>query len=60
MTHPRVYAKLRAEIDKAVESGISGTGIVPEKKARQLPYLSAVVREALRVSSTQVFHIAPA
>ncbi|KAH9871815.1 hypothetical protein J1614_006072 [Plenodomus biglobosus] len=49
MTHPRVYAKLQSEIDETVKSGIAGPDIIPDKEARQLPYLGAVVREALRV-----------
>ncbi|KAH9877358.1 hypothetical protein IAQ61_002723 [Plenodomus lingam] len=49
MTHPRVYTKLQSEIDHTVESDIAGPNTVSDKAARQLPYLGAVVREALRV-----------
>lgn len=46
MTSPRVYAKLRLEVDAEARSA---PGIVSAARARQLPYLQAVVREALRV-----------
>ncbi|KAF2000019.1 pisatin demethylase [Amniculicola lignicola CBS 123094] len=48
MTHQRVYKKLQAEIDGAVKSGVAGD-IIPDVEARRLPYLSAVIREGLRV-----------
>lgn len=50
MSHPRVYAKLQAEIDEAVKSGMASSGVIPDVEARRLPYLTAVVREGLRVS----------
>jgi cytochrome P450 len=52
MSHPRVYAKLQAEIDEAVENGTApaSPGIISDTKVRQLPYLGAVVREGMRVS----------
>lgn len=50
MSHPRVYAKLQAEIEGAVRSGTASTGVVSDAEARGVPYLVAVVREALRVS----------
>jgi cytochrome P450 len=50
ITHPRVYKKLQAEIDEAVKSGASGSGIISDAQARKLPYLGAVVREGMRVS----------
>lgn len=51
MTHPRVYAKLRAEIDEAVKSGTAPAfpDIITDTEARKLPYLGAVVREGMRV-----------
>jgi cytochrome P450 len=51
MSHPRVYRKLQAEIDGAVKAGIAppAPGVIPDKDARQLPYLAAVVREGMRV-----------
>lgn len=51
MSHPRVYAKLQAEIDGAVKAGMApaSPGIVPDAEARRLPYLSAVIHEGLRV-----------
>ncbi|KAJ4355238.1 hypothetical protein N0V95_003133 [Ascochyta clinopodiicola] len=50
-THPRVYAKLQAEIDDAVKSGLApaSPAIIPDTAARKLPYLAAVVREGMRV-----------
>jgi cytochrome P450 len=47
ITHPRVYSKLQSEIDAAVTSGSSG--VISDTEARKLPYLGAVVREAMRV-----------
>lgn len=51
MTHPRVYAKLQAEIDAAVKShGLPRVpDIVCDSDVRRLPYLAAVVRESLRI-----------
>ncbi|KAL4937360.1 hypothetical protein BDV06DRAFT_74904 [Aspergillus oleicola] len=52
MTNPRVYLKLRDEVDNAVASGLApatGQGLISTTDARQLPYLQAVIREALRV-----------
>jgi len=50
MSHPRVYAKLQKEIDAAVNRGVTpASDIIPDVEARKLPYLSAVIREAMRV-----------
>ena len=52
MTNPRVYARLRREIDDAVRDGAApaaGAGLISAAQARQLPYLQAIIREALRV-----------
>jgi cytochrome P450 len=52
MTNPRVYLRLQREIDDAVRSHrapSTGGGIITAAQARQLPYLQAVIREALRV-----------
>lgn len=52
MTNPRVYLKLQREIDEAVRNGISSdddSEIVPHAQARRLPYLQAVIREAIRI-----------
>ncbi|OCL03164.1 pisatin demethylase [Glonium stellatum] len=54
-THPRVYAKLQAEIDGAAAKGGTAPAspaspdVISDAEARRLPYLGAVVREALRV-----------
>ncbi|KAK3939350.1 pisatin demethylase [Diplogelasinospora grovesii] len=45
MTHPRVCDKLQAEID----SRVPGDGIASASLTREMPYLQAVIREALRV-----------
>ncbi|CEJ83191.1 hypothetical protein VHEMI03211 [[Torrubiella] hemipterigena] len=53
MTNPRVHSKLQVEIDGAVRAGrapASGSGIISANQAKQLPYLQAVIREALRVT----------
>jgi cytochrome P450 len=52
MTNPCVYLKLQREIDDAVRSDralSTGGGLITAAQARQLPYLQAVIREALRV-----------
>lgn len=51
MSHPRVYAKLQAEIDGAVKAEIAPDSpeIIADTEARRLPYLSAVIREGMRV-----------
>ena len=51
MSHPRVYAKLQAEIDEAVQNGKApaSPGVVSDAQVRRLPYLGAVVREAMRM-----------
>jgi cytochrome P450 len=49
MSHPRVYAKLQKEIDQAAAGSAVGEDIVLDVEARKLPYLSAVIREGLRV-----------
>ena len=49
MSHPRVYTKLQKEIDQAAAGSAVGEDIIPDAEARKLPYLSAVIREGLRV-----------
>ncbi|KAF2503192.1 pisatin demethylase [Lophium mytilinum] len=51
MSHPRVYATLQADIDRAVKAGVAPASpeIISDIEARGLVYLGAVVREALRV-----------
>ncbi|KAI1739912.1 cytochrome P450 [Xylaria scruposa] len=51
MTNPRVYKKLQAEIDDAVKSGRAPPTpeIIKPAQARELIYLQAVIKEALRV-----------
>ena len=45
LTNPPVYAKLRSEIDEAGKQG----GIIQNSETASLPYLRAVVKEAIRV-----------
>jgi len=45
MATPRIYSKLQAECDA---SGIPMTEIISYARAKELPYLRAVVRESLR------------
>ena len=51
VSHPRVYNKLREEIDRTVKSGVTtiSSDVISDAHVRQLPYLNAVVREAMRV-----------
>jgi cytochrome P450 len=51
ITHPRVYSKLRTEIDASVSSGIApaSPGIASDECLKNMPYLQAVVREGLRI-----------
>lgn len=52
MTNPRVYAKLRREIDEAIsqdKAPSSSEGIISNTAVKQLPYLAAVIREGIRV-----------
>jgi cytochrome P450 len=48
ITHPRVYFRLQAEVDEVVASG-AAPEIVSDSCLRNMPYLQAVVREALRI-----------
>ncbi|KGO75812.1 Cytochrome P450 [Penicillium italicum] len=50
ITNPRVYSRLQREIDDTVCLGHApsvGEGLVAATQARNLPYLQAVIREAL-------------
>ncbi|EIT81919.1 cytochrome P450 monooxygenase [Aspergillus oryzae 100-8] len=50
LSNPRVYKKLQAEIDGAVEDGRApSTGIISDAQLRRLEYLQAVIREGLRI-----------
>jgi cytochrome P450 len=52
ITNPRVYRKLQEEIDDAVKAGKAPEdGVISDAEARKLPYLGAVVREGMRVST---------
>lgn len=47
LTHPRVYAKLQAEIDASPVT--SPSGVICDADARRLPYLQAVIKEGMRI-----------
>ncbi|KAJ5865564.1 hypothetical protein N7534_000117 [Penicillium rubens] len=52
ITNPRVYLRLQREIDDAARSGRAPSkdeGLITAAQARNIPYLQAVIREALRV-----------
>ncbi|KAL2785026.1 cytochrome P450 [Aspergillus keveii] len=53
MSNIRVYRKLQREVDEAVALGqaprTSEHGLISAAQARQLPYLQAVIREAMRI-----------
>lgn len=49
VTHPRVYLQLNTEINNCAARDGRGTSIVPMKEVQSLPYLQAVIKEALRV-----------
>ncbi|AEO68180.1 uncharacterized protein THITE_2049461 [Thermothielavioides terrestris NRRL 8126] len=51
MTHPPVYARLQAEVDAAAAGGSVPPvpGVVSDAVVKGLPYLQAVVKEAMRV-----------
>ncbi|EHL03048.1 putative Pisatin demethylase [Glarea lozoyensis 74030] len=45
VSNPRVYNKLRLEIDSTLTTG----NIIPSSIARELPYLQAVIKEGIRM-----------
>ncbi|KAI1343555.1 cytochrome P450 [Xylariaceae sp. FL0016] len=47
ITTPRVYQRLKAEIRKAVQSGVSFP--ITQEQAKKIPYLQAVLKEGLRM-----------
>jgi cytochrome P450 len=51
ITHPRVYSKLRTEVDAFVSSGAAphAGGIASDECLKSMPYLQAVVREGIRI-----------
>lgn len=53
LSNPRVYKALQAEIRAAVDSGAAppAPDVIKYAQARELPYLQAVVKEAIRVYS---------
>ncbi|KAL8389335.1 hypothetical protein RB595_008759 [Gaeumannomyces hyphopodioides] len=51
LSHPRVYAKLQAEVDAAAAAMGDGSGVVSDSIAKGLPYLQAVIKEGMRVHS---------
>ncbi|KAK3355720.1 cytochrome P450 [Neurospora tetraspora] len=51
LTHPRVYARLQAEVDAAVKDGRAAPypSVVSNATQRQLPYLWACCKEGMRM-----------
>ena len=51
LTHPRVYAKLQAEVDAAVTGGKAPVvpEIISDVEAKKLPYMQACIKETMRV-----------
>ncbi|KAF9874726.1 cytochrome P450 [Colletotrichum karsti] len=51
LTHPRVYAKLQAEVDAfhATEQVSTASGIISDVETRKMEYLQAVIKEGMRV-----------
>jgi len=51
LTHPRIYNKLRAEIDAAIRDGLAppSPGVISDAQCRKLPYIHAVIKEANRL-----------
>lgn len=48
LTNPRVYAKLRKEIDEAIATGKVSYPVITNAESQQLRYLQAVIKEGLR------------
>ncbi|EAQ83729.1 hypothetical protein CHGG_10133 [Chaetomium globosum CBS 148.51] len=49
LTHPATFTKLRAEVDAAAAAGHAPGRLVSWRRARELPYLDACVKEAGRL-----------
>ncbi|KAK4206779.1 cytochrome P450 [Rhypophila decipiens] len=47
-SHPRVYAKLQAEIHATAQER-KYKGVIPDSEVRKLPYLQAVIKEGMRM-----------
>ncbi|KAI1099516.1 cytochrome P450 [Jackrogersella minutella] len=50
ITSPRVYVKVRAEIDAAIADGRMPSSPARAEEVKQLPYMQSVIREGLRFS----------
>lgn len=53
MSNSRAYRRLQAELDEAVRNDAApaaGEGVISFAQAKKLPYLQAVIREALRLN----------
>ena len=48
-THPNVYNKLQAELDKAESEHRLAHPVITDAEARTLPYLQACIKEGLRI-----------
>lgn len=49
LTTPNVYRKVQAEIDRAVKSRKASRPVIRDSEARELPYVQAAIREAMRL-----------
>lgn len=49
VSNPRVYLRLNQEIDEALKSGNVSFPVISLSEAKALPYLSAIVKEGLRI-----------
>ncbi|KAK0726781.1 cytochrome P450 [Lasiosphaeria miniovina] len=49
LTHPATLARLRAEVDAAAAAGDMPESLAPWRRARELPYLDACIKEAGRL-----------
>jgi cytochrome P450 len=49
ISSPRVYSRLQAEIDSALRDGNISRPVISNEEALALPYLQAVIKEALRI-----------
>lgn len=49
LTNPPMYAKLRKEIDDAIDGGKVSFPVITNREALELPYLQACIREGMRL-----------
>jgi cytochrome P450 len=49
LTNPRCYARLRNDIDEAIQAGNVSYPVISDSEAQKLPYLQACIKEGLRM-----------